>query len=175
MKRLYLLRHAKSSWVLAGELDFERGLTDRGITDCALIAELIRERAVSPSCIFCSGARRARETLEAVAAALPRDAKVEYDDAIYEASTEDLLGVLRAAPVDQESILMIGHNPSIHDLSVEIAREGDDLERLAAKFPAAALATFEFDGDWADLGAGTARLADFTSPKQLRADEHETL
>lgn len=175
MKRLYLLRHAKSSWELAGRLDYERGLTERGLNDCELIAELILERGIAPDFIYCSGARRARDTLQAVAHALPRDAKVEFEDAIYQASTKDLLDVLRGAPKKRESVLLVGHNPSIHDLSVEIARESEDLVRVAAKFPTAALAAFTYDGDWSDLATDTVELTQFTTPKQLRVGERETL
>lgn len=175
MKHLYLLRHAKSSWVLAGQLDYERGLTERGWNDLELISELILERKIAPDFIYCSGARRTRDTLQGVAHALPRDAKVEFEDAIYQARTKDLLDVLRGVPKKRKSVLLIGHNPSIHDLSVEIARESEDLERVAAKFPTAALAEFTYDGDWADLGTDAVDLTQFTTPKQLRVGERETL
>jgi phosphohistidine phosphatase len=175
MRRLYLLRHAKSSWELAGQLDYERGLTERGWNDCELISELILEREIAPDFVYCSGARRARDTLQGVAHALPRDAKVEFEDAIYQASTKDLLDVLRGVPKKYESVLLVGHNPSMHDLSVAIGRESDELIRVATKFPTAALAEFELDGEWADLGEDTAELTHFTRPKQLRVGEHETL
>ncbi|MGK2878967.1 MAG: SixA phosphatase family protein [Solirubrobacterales bacterium] len=175
MRHLYLLRHAKSSWELAGQLDYERGLTERGWNDCELIAELILDRGIEPDFIYCSGARRARETLMAVARALPRDAKTEFEDAIYRASRKDLLDVLRGVPKKRKAVLLVGHNPSIHDLSVEIARESEGLTRVAAKFPTAALAEFEFDGDWSELATDTVDLANFTTPKQLRVGERETL
>lgn len=175
MRRLYLLRHAKSSWELAGQLDFERGLTERGEDDLALISGLIVERGIVPDFIFCSGARRARDTLKGVAKALPSSAHVEYTDAIYQASTKDLLDVLRGVPAKYNSVLLVGHNPAMHDLSVEIGRESEELVRVAAKFPTAALAEFELDGEWADLGEDTADLTRFTRPKQLRQGERETL
>ncbi len=175
MRRLYLLRHAKSSWKLAGQLDYERGLTERGEDDLELISELIRENEIAPDFIFCSGARRARDTLKAVAKALPSDAQVEYTDAIYQASTRDLLLVLQGVPATYNSVLLVGHNPSIHDLSVEIARESEELVRLAAKFPTAALAEFEFDGEWAELAENSTGLTRFTRPKQLRHGDRETL
>ncbi|MBJ7457772.1 MAG: histidine phosphatase family protein [Thermoleophilaceae bacterium] len=175
MRRLYLLRHAKSSWELAGQLDYERGLTERGWNDCELIAELMLEHGIEPDFIYCSGARRARDTLKAVAHALPNDAKVEFEDAIYRASTKDLLDVLRGVPKKRRSVLLVGHNPSIHDLAVAIARESVGLERVAAKFPTAALAEFEYDGNWSELAADTVDLANFTTPKQLRVGERETL
>lgn len=175
MRRLYLLRHAKSSWKLAGQLDYERGLTDRGEDDLELISQLISEHELVPDFIFCSGARRARDTLKGVAKALPSDVQVEYTDAIYQASTRDLLLVLQGVPTKYNSVLLVGHNPSIHDLSVEIARESDELVQLAAKFPTAALAEFELDGDWAELGEDSADLTRFTRPKQLRDGDSETL
>lgn len=175
MRHLYLLRHAKSSWKLAGQLDYERGLTERGEDDLVLISELIREHEIAPDFIFCSGARRARDTLAGVANELPRDARVEYTDEIYQASTRDLLLVLQGVPSMYNSVLLIGHNPSIHNLSVEIARESNELVSLAAKFPTAALAEFEFEGDWADLDENSADLTRFTRPKQLRQGDRETL
>jgi phosphohistidine phosphatase len=175
MRHLYLLRHAKSSWELAGQLDYERGLLERGDDDLALISEFIVEHEIAPDFIFCSGARRARDTLKGVAKALPKDVQVEYTDAIYQASTRDLLLVLQGVPAKYNSVLLVGHNPSIHNLSVEIARESEELVRLAAKFPTAALAEFEFDGEWADLGENSADLTRFTRPKQLRHGERETL
>jgi phosphohistidine phosphatase len=175
MKRLYLLRHAKSSWELAGQLDYQRGLTERGWNDCELMAALIAERQIVPDLVICSGARRARDTLEGVAKALPLDTLVEYEDAVYNASTQDLLDVLRRVPAVRQSVLLVGHNPSFHDLAVEIGRESDELLSVAAKFPTAALAEFEFEGEWSHLGEDSAELKRFTRPKQLRAGERETL
>lgn len=175
MRHLYLLRHAKSSWKLAGQLDYERGLTERGEADLELISELIGDHEIAPDFIFCSGARRARDTLTGIAKALPTDAQVEYTDAIYQASTRDLLLVLQGVPSKYNSVLLIGHNPSIHNLSVEIARESDELVSLAAKFPTAALAEFEYEGDWSDLGEDSTDLIRFTRPKQLRHGDRETL
>ncbi|MGH2959276.1 MAG: SixA phosphatase family protein [Solirubrobacterales bacterium] len=175
MKRLYLLRHAKSSWDLAGELDFERGLTEHGWNDCALMAELIQERGIVPDIVICSGATRARETLRGVAKAFPLNTLVEYEDAVYRATTEDLLEVLHEVPAKHEAVMLIGHNTSVHDLAVEISRESEELVRVATKFPTAALAEFEVDGEWADLGEDSAELTHFTRPKQLRQGERETL
>lgn len=175
MRRLYLLRHAKSSWELAGQLDYERGLTERGEDDLELISGLIVEHGIAPDFVFCSGARRARDTLRGVMKALPSGAQVEYTDAIYQASAKDLLDVLRGVPTKYDAVLLVGHNPAMHDLSVEIARESEELVRVAAKFPTAALAEFEFDGDWADLGEDSVDITRFTRPKQLRHGDRETL
>jgi phosphohistidine phosphatase len=170
MNRLYLLRHAKSSWELAGELDYERGLTERGAEDCALIAEWIRSQEIAPELVLCSGARRARETLEGVAAALPKDAQVIYDDSIYQAPAASTLAELvRDAARSRSAVMLVGHNPSIHDFAVDIASGGDELESLAVKFPTAALAEFELAADWDSLGSDSAELTAFIAPKHLRA------
>lgn len=175
MHRLYVLRHAKSSWELAGELDYERGLTERGQTDTKLIAGVMEDRAIAPDLVICSGARRARETFEIVAPSLASDTDVRYDDRLYQATAMKVAAVVREVDEGTESVLLVGHNPSFHDFCVDIAGEGDELERLAAKFPTAALAEFEFDGAWAELKSDVARLTGFTAPKQLRVGEHETL
>lgn len=175
MHSLYVLRHAKSSWELAGELDYERGLTERGLTDAKLIAGEIERRKIAIDLVICSGATRARETLTGIAPALDPQTPIEYDDRLYQATAMKVASVVREVPETVGSLLIVGHNPSFHDFAVDIAREGDELERLAAKFPTAALAEFELDGTWADLKSDSARLSAFTAPKQLRVGEHETL
>lgn len=175
MKRLYLLRHAKSSWELAGQLDYERGLTERGESDCKLIAGVMKQHGIAPDVVVCSGARRTRETLEGVAGALNKNTPVEFTDDLYRADVSDFLGVLQNIDPDADSALVIGHNPSIHDTAVEIAADGDQLERMAAKFPTCAIAELSFKGKWSKLGADDAELTAFVTPKQLRKGEKETI
>lgn len=169
MKRLALLRHAKASWELAGQLDYERGLTERGVSDCALARELITARGIEPELVLCSGARRARETLENVAAALPSSATITYEDAIYQADAERLFEVLAQVENSQRSVMLIGHNPSMHDFAVELAAGDDRIDELAGAFPTAAIAEFAFEGDWSDLSAGSARLVSFARPEDARS------
>jgi phosphohistidine phosphatase len=174
MRHLHLFRHAKASWELAGELDYERGLTERGVTDAQLMSEAIEAIDPPPDLVICSGARRARETLEAVAQGLPPEAEVRFDDRLYdrfEANSPTLLEVLRETPDACTSVLVVGHNPVLHDLAVELAADGEELQALAGKFPTAALASLEFDLPWQRLAGSTARLTAFTRPAQLRADD----
>lgn len=171
MRHIYLFRHAKASWELAGELDYERALTERGAEDCDLMRGPIGELAARPDLVLCSGARRARETLDGVAPALPKDAVVTYDDRIYQATTDRLIEVLREIDPDVSAVLLVGHNPSMHDLAVELAADGPELDAMAGKFPKAALAELEFDGEWAEVGTDCARLTRFTRAKALRSDQ----
>ncbi len=175
MKHLYLLRHAKSSWELGGQLDYERGLTERGESDCELIAGVMKQRGIAPDVVVCSGARRTRETLEGVAGALSKKTPVEFTDDLYRADVSDFLGVLQNIDADAGSALVIGHNPSIHDTAVEVASGGEELERMAAKFPTCAIAELTFKGKWSKLGADDAELIAFVTPKQLRKGEKETI
>jgi phosphohistidine phosphatase len=168
VRHLYLLRHAKSSWELAGQLDWERGLLTRGIDDSKLIAGYMFRNNISPDLVICSSARRTKQTLAAVREAIPRDTAVAVTDDAYQASTADLYELVRAAKPSAKSVLLIGHNPSIHDFAVDLAADGPDIERMAAKFPTAALAEFSFDGEWNDLATDGATLDAFTRPKTLR-------
>ncbi len=171
MRHIYLLRHAKASWELAGELDYERGLTERGANDCVLMRGPVEALTPAPDLVICSGARRARETLDGVAAALPKDTVVEYDDRIYQATTDRLIDVLRGIDPGVEAVLMVGHNPSMHDLAVELAADGPELDAIAGKFPTAALAELEFEGEWSQVGGDCAQLGRFTRAKMLRSDQ----
>jgi phosphohistidine phosphatase len=168
MRHLYLLRHAKASWKLAGELDYERGLDPEGVTDCELMRAPIAALVPPPQFVLCSGARRTRETLEGVAGALPKSTVIEFDDRIYQAGALQLIDLLHEVDAKYESVMLLGHNPSMHDLAVELARSGPELEAMAGKFPKGALAELTLECGWDELAADCAELTAFTRPKQLR-------
>lgn len=168
MRQLHLLRHAKASWELAGELDYERGLTERGLADCELMREVVAALDPAPDLVLCSGARRTRETLEAVAPALPKQTNVAFDDRIYQATTGRLIELLKEVDPAIEAVLMVGHNPSCHDLAVELSADGPELQSVAGSFPTAALASLEIEGVWSELDASGATLTQFVRPKTLR-------
>ena len=170
MRVAHLLRHAKSSWDDPHRADIDRPLAPRGRRAARAMAERLRREAVRPDLVICSPARRTRETLEIVAAAFP-DAEVRFEDALYGAGGGDLLACLRASPDRAASIMVVGHNPGLHDLAVSLAGGGDpdDLARLAAKMPTGALATLRAPARrWRDVSPGTAELADFVVPRELR-------
>ena len=165
MKRLFLLRHAKSSWDDPRLDDHDRPLAPRGLRASAVMAEHLRQERIAPTLVLCSPARRTRETLERV---MPLDrAEVRIEDELYRASSEDLLQRLREVPDEVDSVMLIGHQPAIQQLALQLAAEGSELERLKAKFPTAALATLDFPGEWSGLGRGSAELVAYVKPKQL--------
>src|SRR5262245_65743547 len=167
MRALYLLRHAKSSWDDPTLPDHERPLAPRGRRDAKRIARHLRTLGLKPELILCSPAVRTRETLELLQPAVG-DATVTFDDALYGASSDRLLARLRSVPDEVESVMLIGHNPGLEQLALELASTGDELERLETKFPTAAPATLAIDKPWSRLEPGDATLAAFVVPKQLR-------
>lgn len=166
-KRLFLLRHAKSSWDDPGLDDHDRPLAPRGLRASALIADHVRQSGIRPDLVLSSSARRTRETLDRVRPSLgPAEVLIERD--LYGASSEHLLQRLRTVPDEIESVMLVGHQPAIQELALRLAAEGPDLEALKAKFPTAALATITFDGDWSELGQRGAELTAYVKPKQLK-------
>jgi phosphohistidine phosphatase len=163
MATLYLLRHAKSSWDDLDLHDHERPLAPRGVKAAGLMGSHIRSSGVAPALVLCSTATRARETLER----LELDAPIELEDGLYGASEGELLERLRRLPASLESAMLIGHNPSIQELTLMLAREGEGLARIHEKFPTGALATLEFEGDWSALAPHCALLVGFVRPKEL--------
>ena len=105
MKRLFLLRHAKSSWDDPGLDDHDRPLAPRGRRASAVIAEHLRQERIAPALVLCSSARRTRETLERV---MPLDqAEVRIEGELYGASPKDLLQRLREVPDEVDSVMLI--------------------------------------------------------------------
>ena len=167
MRTLYLLRHAKSSWDDAGLADRDRPLAPRGQRAAKAIAKHLGSEDISPALVLCSAARRTRETLDAIAPALDADTTVEVERDLYGASAGELLERVHAIPDDVSSAMLIGHNPSIQTLALNLAGRGAELDAVALKYPTGALATLTFDGSWQDLNQGGAELAAFVRPRDL--------
>jgi phosphohistidine phosphatase len=164
VKHLFLLRHAKSSWDEAGLADRDRPLAPRGRRATKLMARHLRDEKISPSLVLCSPARRTRETLEAV----DPGGEVKFEDALYGASETELLERLREVPDATDSVMLIGHNPAIHELALGLAGAGDRRAYMERKFPTGALATLAVPDQWRELGPGSAELVAFVTPKDLR-------
>jgi phosphohistidine phosphatase len=166
VKRLLLLRHAKSSWDDPGLPDLERPLAPRGHRAAERMAEYLRSNAPPVDLVLCSSALRTKQTLERMTKAFG-DAEIVVEDELYGATDDELLERLRRVAEGDETVALIGHNPGIHDLATTLAGRGGDLDRMREKFPTGALAVLEFDGPWRRLSRGGARLASFVTPKDL--------
>jgi phosphohistidine phosphatase len=165
---LLLLRHAKSDW--GGDApDHDRPLAKRGIRAARAIAAHMREHGIAPDLVLCSSARRTVQTLDLVAPALAPGARrlVEHD--LYLAGAEELLQRIATAPERATSLLVIGHNPGMHDLAVLLAGgPAGNVARLQEGFPTAALAVLDTrDTPWRSLTRGAAELVDLVLPRGL--------
>lgn len=123
-----------------------------------------------PALILCSPARRTRETLEPLRRFLGDDSVVQIEDALYLAGAGRLLERLRELPDEQPNVLLIGHDPGLHDLALALATpdRSRGYQQLREKFPTGALVEFALRLPcWRDLAPGTARLVAFTRPRDL--------
>ena len=167
MKRIYLLRHAKSSWKDPALGDHDRPLAPRGRRAAKAIGRHMREQRIDPELVLCSTARRARETLERIEPALGTRA-VRVEPELYAATATALLARLRQVPDSVGSVLLIGHNPGLQQLAVDLARPGPARRELDATYPTAALATLAFAGPgWRDLRRGEVELVELIRPRDL--------
>lgn len=169
MRRLMLLRHAKSDWSQAGLHDHDRALAPRGRAAATRMGAHLATRGLIPDCVLVSTARRTRDTWSLIAAALPARTAT-FDERIYEASAAFILDVIHGTPSACRSLLVIGHNPGLQSLALLLAKDGggDALARLAEKFPTAALAVIDLPADsWADIRARSGRLESFVIPRLL--------
>ncbi|MGI9416976.1 MAG: SixA phosphatase family protein [Geminicoccaceae bacterium] len=175
MRRLLLLRHAKSSWDQDGLDDAERPLAPRGRKAAPLMGRYISGRRLVPDLVLCSTAERARQTLELVIAEWERSAgesvRVEMRTSLYLAHPGELLAALKRIDDGVERLMIIGHNPGLAILAERLAAKGDPrgMKALSKKFPTAALAVIDLDVErWADAAPGTGYLQSMVRPKDLR-------
>jgi phosphohistidine phosphatase len=161
VKRVWLLRHLKSSWDEPGLADHDRPLAPRGRKAGKRVRHWAADHEVRPDLVLCSTAMRARATLDLVAPALGAPT-VEFEDGLYHAWADDLLERLRRIPPRLESVLLIGHNPGFHDLVALLAPPGPE------DFPTGALAELLVAADdWTQLQPGGAELARLVVPREL--------
>ena len=167
-RTIHALRHAKSDWGHPELADHDRSLNDRGRRESKALGAHFERVPPKVALVLCSTATRARQTLEALTAALG-DATIEFDERLYGATSEEMIGLLSLVDETVRSVMLIGHNPGMQDLVIALSASGDELERVRTKFPTAALATMSFDGEWAELGAGDCTLDRLTIAKELPA------
>jgi len=175
MRRLLLLRHAKSSWNDGDLDDMSRPLAPRGRSAAPLMGRHISGKDLVPDLVLCSTAERARQTLELVTAEWERSAadraKVEMHSSLYLASLGELLAVLKRLDDDIKSAMIVGHNPGMAVLAGQLAARGEAkaMKTMAAKYPTAALAVIDFDMEsWTEIAPGTGSLQSFIRPKDLQ-------
>jgi len=161
MKRLYVMRHAKSSWDDSSLADFDRPLNERGEQAAPFMGRLMRDRGLLPDIVLSSPAKRARETAQLATEAAGFEGEIRFEDGIYEASPHGLIKAISSVDDDTNSAMVVGHNPGMEGLIRYLTGE-------LAPMPTAALAVIDLDVDrWSDVGQQAGRLIEVLRPKEV--------
>lgn len=162
MKRISLLRHAKSSWDHPGLADFDRPLNQRGRRDAPEMGRRFKARGQIPDLIISSPALRAITTARMAAREMGfPEGNIIEEHALYHASASRILAVVQSLESYAEHLMLIGHNPGFNDLANRLSEARID------NLPTAAVFCVDFDvEDWSDIGTGQGRFAYFDCPKR---------
>lgn len=167
LRELMLLRHAKSDWKIEDLEDIERPLADRGKKNAVKMGKWLNKNNLMPDLILVSPALRAQQTLKRICNECPSSAITVEE--LYMAELEQLLNVLAQAP-QAERVMLIGHNPGLESLLNMLVLESEpDQVQL---FPTCAMAHLILPDDWSNIEAGSARLQQFITPKEIKNKTH---
>ena len=168
MKSLTLLRHAKSDWTDAVKRDFDRPLNDRGRRAARTVGTYMRSEGLTFDSVIASPAQRVRDTLGELEQGYGLSLDPVFDEAVYLASSSTLLDLVHATKDGVARVLLVGHNPGLEELALELADDADSPLRheVEVKYPTATLAELAFNVDtWNSANAG--RLVRFVRPRDL--------
>ena len=173
MRRLILLRHAKSDRGILGIPDHARPLNPRGKEAASRIGAYMAKHHLVPDQVLCSTAQRTRETWEVVEKAFDNPVPASFEKRLYDADPERILTVLQETKPEAHTVMIVGHNPAMQEVANLLIAAGDIDQRanLHQKLPTGALVVIDFAVDsWADVHAHGGRLDRFVSPRSLGAD-----
>ncbi len=169
MLRLYIMRHAKSSWAVPGARDFDRELNDKGFEDLQKVTKLIQSESISPELILCSSAIRTQQTLDAILKGFKNQPRIEYTEKLYSSGLSEYIEIINSIK-NAQSIMIIGHNPMCGSLATALPSSGpaEELEKIAYRYPTAALTTLDFDVEaWHNVTKGSGILRKSIFPSEL--------
>lgn len=171
MKRLILLRHAKSDWDDPVARDFDRPLNRRGEKAALLMGQFAARRAIHFDMLVASPAVRVVQTLETFFTGYGETLDARWDRRIYLASSPILFDVVRDLPDSADSALMAGHNPGLEELILDLVPDDGAnpiREDVEVKFPTASIAVLDLAIDsWAQARENVATISSFTRPRDL--------
>ena len=172
MRRLLLLRHAKAERLQSGGRDHDRVLTERGRSDATKLGVFLARHGFVPERTIVSASARTRETWALLSSAFGRPPAVDFDERLYDATPQTILQTIKAVARETATLMVIGHNPGLHELAAMLIASGDidARERLGEGFPTSALAAIGFAADdWSAVHPHGGRLEHFVTPKWLAA------
>jgi len=169
-RQLLLFRHAKAERSEPGMEDRARKLADRGRKDAAMVGAYMASHALTPDDVVVSPAVRTRDTWKLAAAAFRSPPKVTAVERLYSATAHTILGVVSQVAPTTRRLLVVGHNPGLHEAALMLVASGDTeaRERLRESLPTSGLVVIDFMlDDWAKLHPRCGRLERFVTPKTL--------
>jgi phosphohistidine phosphatase len=170
-RRLLILRHAKSAWDTDASTDFERPLAKRGKRDAPRIGSWLHEQGLVPDYVVSSPAKRAEQTAIKTCRELGiKKEHLQWDERIYAASVEVLLGVLADAPKTAKTVMLVGHNPGLEDLTKYLGGDDVTVAGDGKLLPTATVANLEMPDNWSRLNEAAGRLVQITRPRTLDVD-----
>lgn len=150
MDRLILLRHGKAERDSASGADFDRKLAPRGVKDAAAMARNLADLGLSPDLVLISPAVRTKETWDAAAPAFAQP-ELRYDRGLYNAEAENVRDVIERAADVPGTVMVVGHNPGLHDLAIELLQEASAprelVDQVARRFPTSVAIAFLIDAN----------------------------
>jgi phosphohistidine phosphatase len=170
MRRLLLFRHAKAERSAPGMEDRARKLVERGRADAAKVGTYMASHALVPDRVMTSPSVRTRETWKFAANAFRPPLAATTVDGLYDANAHAILRVVKEVTPAAHTLLIVGHNPGLHELAVMLIASGDieARERLREKLPTSGLVIIDFAfDDWSRLHPQCGRLERFVTPKSL--------
>ena len=174
MKRLIILRHAKTEAAGGLKNDFDRVLIERGRRDAAAMAQYFRARGHNCDLVLCSTAQRTRETLAIFGPIACSGVATVYREDLYLAEAPDILAIVRSVDDAHDGVMVVGHNPGLEELALMMSMAPLSIEeearhrRMREKFATTSLVVMRFDaGGWKDLRPGSGLVEDFMRPRDL--------
>ncbi|HEY6862210.1 MAG TPA: histidine phosphatase family protein [Pseudolabrys sp.] len=170
MRRLLLFRHAKAERSEPGMQDRDRRLIERGCKEAAKVGAYMASHALIPDRVMTSPSARTQETWKFAATAFRRPPVATSVERLYNATAHDIFSVVKETGATTHTLLIIGHNPGLHELALMLIASGDieAREQLREKLPTSGLAIIDFAlDDWSKLHPQCGRLGRFVTPRSL--------
>jgi phosphohistidine phosphatase len=163
-RTLVLLRHAKAE-TPTDDPDFDRRLTERGVTDADAAGAWLSDERIRPDLVLCSPAARTRQTWQGVSIAIAQaqqgggSPEVRYDKGLYLGGRTEVFDLLRTVPDAVRTVLLVGHNPTMSEVSALLIPD-EEYDGMEVELKTAALAVHRFEGSWSGAGPGSMSLVE---------------
>ena len=164
MKTIYIVRHAKAEDKSASGKDFDRKLTDKGIRTAEKMGNRLAKKHILPDIIITSPAQRALQTAQIIGEMIKYPDKIIQDSTIYNSSALSLMQIIKSSCEDMQSLMLVGHNPSLTDLLNYLCPS--DIENL----PKAGIAGIKIsENKWSNISHQHGELLFFAIPKKKQS------